>query len=252
MADSKRIQRLNKSIDMLQARYGSRVVQPARNMSRQEVPPHVPTGFTQLDAITGCGGIPLNAITRISGATTSGKLTLAYKVLANAQRARRMQRVALLDLTCAANPDSLAQCGVDLDYLLFIRTPSPLQATDLIFDLARSDLRLLVIDSLPDLLRDVTIARRFDAALPRLQAMLGSLPCAVLFIDEPRPPWLRWLPVSSSAIAHCAALHIDLKREQWLEQNYELVGYRVQAQVIKTRWARSGQTAPIEIFLDQL
>ncbi|HEY3341191.1 MAG TPA: hypothetical protein VGK81_04195 [Anaerolineae bacterium] len=252
MADAKRTrsQRLDKSISLLQTRYGPRAVQPASTMPRQQIPPHISTGFTQLDAITGCAGIPLSAITLFTGQTTSGKLTLAYTVLANAQHARRKRGVAILDLTYTANPDYLVRCGVDLEYCLFARAPSPLQTVDVIFDLVRSELRLLVVDGLPDLLRDAAVARRFDAALPELQVMLASLPCAVIFMDEPRAPWLRWLRLGSSAIAHCAALHVDLKREQWLERRRELIGYRAQAQVMKSRWARSGQTAPVEIVFD--
>jgi recombination protein RecA len=226
------------------------VVQPAGGLPRQAAPPHVPTGFAALDAITGCAGIPLGAITLFTGQTTSGKLTVAYQVLANAQRARRNRGVAILDLTYTANPAYLARCGVDLEYLLFARAPTPAQAVDVLFELARSGLRLLVVDGLPDLLRDAAVARRFDAALPELKVMLASRSCAVLFMDEPQPPWLRWLGLGSSAIVHCAALHVDLKREQWLERGRDLIGYRAQAQVIRSRWGRSGQTAPVEIFFD--
>ncbi len=253
---------LEKSIGVLQARYGPRAVQPASTLPRQGVPPHVPTGFAQLDALTGCGGVPLGAMTLFTGSTTSGKLTVAYKVLANAQRnvsragGRRprggapLHGVAILDLTYTANPDYLARCGADLDYLLFARAPAPDRAVDVIFDLARGGLRLLVVDGLPDLLRDAAIARRFDAALPELKVALASLPCAVLFTDEARPPWLRWLRLESSAMAHCAALHVDLRREQWLEHGRDLIGYRAQARVVRSRWARGGQAVPLEIVFN--
>ena len=253
MADAKRprSQQLDKSIGLLQSRYGARVVQAARDLPRPAAPPHVATGFARLDAITGCGGVPLGAITLFTGHTTSGKLTLAYKVLANAQEPLRRKRgVAILDLAYTANPDYLARCGVDLQYLLFARAPSPLQAVDAIFDLARNGLRMLLVDGLADLLRDRAAARYFDAVLPELKVALAQLPCAVIFLDEAQPPWLRWFKLDSSAIAHCAGLHVELRREQWLERQRELVGYRAQAQVVKSRWARSGQTAPVEIIFN--
>jgi hypothetical protein len=254
MANAKRpaSQRLDKSIGLLQARYGPRIIQPAADLPRQAIPPHVATGFKQLDAITGCSGVPLSAITLLSGPPTSGKVTLAYKVLANAQELllRRKRNVAILDLTCTANPDYLARCGVDLEYLLFARAPSPLQAVDAVFDLARSGLRLLLVDGIGDLLRDRATGRYFDSVLPELKIMLTNLACAVIFLDEPQPPWLRWLRMSSSAILHCAALHVELQRERWVEREGELVGYAAQAQVVRTRWGRSGQTAPIEIIFN--
>ncbi len=253
---------LEKSIGLLQVRYGPRVIQPASTLSHRSAPPHVSTGFVQLDALTGCGGVPLGAITLFTGRTTSGKLTVAYKVLANAQRTSGrlagehrsreapLRGVAILDLTYTANPDYLARCGVDLEHLLFARAPAPDQVMDVIFDLARGGLRLLLVDGLPDLLRDVAVARRFDAVLPELKMMLASLPCAVLFVDEARPPWLRWLRPESGGIAHCAALQVDLQREQWLEHGRDLIGYRAQAQVVRSRWARGGQMVPLEIVFD--
>ena len=80
MADGKRprSQQLDKSIGLLQARYGPRVVQSASAVPRRSAPPHVPRGFKQLDAITGCGGIPLSAITLkadVLGRTTSEERT---------------------------------------------------------------------------------------------------------------------------------------------------------------------------------
>ncbi|HEY3341710.1 MAG TPA: hypothetical protein VGK81_06815, partial [Anaerolineae bacterium] len=229
-----------------------RIIQPAAEMPRQAIPPHVATGFKQLDAITGCGGVPLSAITLFSGPTTSGKMTLAYKVLANAQESlsRRKRNVAILDLTCTANPDYLARCGVDLEYLLFARAPSPLQAVDAVFDLARGGQSLLLVDGLGDLLRDRATARYFDSALPELKMMLAGLSCAVIFVDEVRPPWLRHLKLDSSAILHSAALHVELRRERWIERERELIGYGALAQVVKTRWGRSGQTAPVEIIFN--
>jgi hypothetical protein len=251
-----RTQRLDKSLGLLQARYGPRVVQPASRIASTSPPPHVPTGFSALDALTGCGGIPIGALTLFTGETTSGKLTLAYKVLANAQQRqavspqRRKRGVAILDLTYTADPDYLERCGVDLHYLLFARAPSPRQAVEALFDLARSDLRLLVVDGLPDLLHDRTAARAFDTALPELKTMLAALPTAIVFLDESRPPWRRWLGYGSSALLHCAALHVELKHEQWLERQRELVGYRAQAHLRKSRWARGGQVAPVEIVFN--
>jgi hypothetical protein len=245
---------LDKAIAALESRHGPRVLQPASRLPAGP-PPHIATGFARLDALTGCGGLPLGAITLLAGRTTSGKLTLAYKALAHAQRpdapapwrgsrpARDPARdVAILDLTLTANPDYLARCGIDLAHILFVRVPPGQGVVDVVFDLARDrSLRAVVVDGVADLLKDRAAARYFDAALPQLSVMLKALPCAVIFLDEPQPPWLRWLRLGSGAIAHCAALHIELKRERWLERDGALVGYEAQAQVVRSRWARGGQ-----------
>ncbi len=71
-------------------------------------------------------------------------------------------------------------------------------------------------------------------------------------LDEAHPPWLRWLGLhNSQAVEQWAALHLHLQREAWLYSNDELAGYRAQAQVRKSRWARSGGQAPVIIRFDE-
>ncbi len=81
--------KLESTAAVLHQRYGPQALRKASNLAGQVVPPHISTSFPALDAIIGCQGIPLGDTTLFSGHTTSGKLTLAYKTLMNAQRPAR-------------------------------------------------------------------------------------------------------------------------------------------------------------------
>ncbi|HHH41453.1 MAG TPA: hypothetical protein ENK56_05555, partial [Chloroflexi bacterium] len=83
-----RRRRLEQTVARLRRRYGERAVRRAAELERERPPAGIPTGFPELDQRTGCGGIPRGRLTLLSGRTTSGKLTLAYKVLAQAQDER--------------------------------------------------------------------------------------------------------------------------------------------------------------------
>ncbi len=150
---------------------------------------HIPTGFAALDAITGCGGVPLGAFTLLSGRSTSGKLTLAYKLLANAQRPNggAPHTVGLLDLSRTADPDYVHRCGVDLAHLLVGRPPpSGAQAVHLLGDLVQhGGVRALVVDSLADLAAASEGRRSLYALLPRLSQMLRTSGAALVVLDEP-------------------------------------------------------------------
>ena len=77
----------------------------------------------------------------LSGRTTSGKLTVAYKLLANAQRdfyGHTAHTVALLDLSRTADPDYMARCGIDLDALLVGRPQAGPEAVYLLGDLLQT------------------------------------------------------------------------------------------------------------------
>lgn len=245
---SRNSQRLDKTISALEGKHGSRIVQVGRDLpTTHAIPPHVSSSFASLDAITGCKGIPLSHITLLTGKTTSGKLTVAYKTLANVQSSQghRKEPIAILDLTRTSDPDYIARCGIDLHYTLFARPPQPEQAVRLIYDLLRGyGLRALLVDGLGDLLKTRQIAGAFDMVLPQIRLALRQTPCAMICLDEPQPPWLRWLRIGSGAISHCASLHLDLRREQWLPHSQNtgvaIVGYSARVHLVKSKWASGG------------
>lgn len=255
MADSKK-RRVENVAAAIQQQYGPQALRRGSELGTQAALPHVSTGFPGLDAITGCNGVPLGMITLVSGRSTSGKLTLAHKILANAQRPAAHvdppHPVALLDLSRTADPDYMTRCGVDLNALLIGQPPVGCKAAELLGDLVQqAGLRALVVDSLADLARNNDALRTFNAMLPRLQQMIRSSGCALVVLDEPHAPWLRWLNLDgSSQVRGAAALHIEMQREQWLHQDGDLIGYQAQARLLKSRWAYGIRSARVEIVFN--
>ena len=244
--------KLESTAAALHQRYGPQALRKASKLAEQTIPPHISTSFPALDAITGCGGVPLGGITLLSGRTTSGKLTLAYKTLMNAQRPTRNRKrslIAIVDLTRSTDPDYLARAEVDLEHSLIARPDHGQEAVDLLLDLARTQhLRAILVDSLTDLLAVRGAGRRLQAALGQLKHLLRSANCALIFVDEPSPPWQRWFNLDRSAIVRQhAALHIEMQRESWIARQQEMVGYRARARILKSRWARGFPSASVEI-----
>jgi hypothetical protein len=250
MPDSKR-RRLDSAAAAMQQKYGPRALHKGSELAHQPLIPHIPTGFPALDAITGCQGVPLAALSLFSGRTTSGKLTVAYKVLANAQRGAygdTAYAVGLLDLNRTADPDYLVRCGVDLDALLVARPPVGPQAVEVLGDLLQTQrLRALLVDNLADLAAAPAALRRLDTLLNRAPQLLRG-GCALIVLDDPHAPWLRWLNLDySHRVRWCAALHIEMQRERWLKADGQLVGYQAQARLLKSRWVYSIRSAPVAI-----
>ena len=246
--------RLDSAIVAIHERYGPQAVHKGATPRPGAAIPHIATGFAALDAMTGCQGLPLGALTLLSGRTTSGKFTVACKFLASAQRSPHgavAYNVALFDLNRTADPDYLARCGVDLDALLVVRPTLQPRAVDLLGDLVRQhQLRAMVVDSLPDWLANRTVAQRLYAVLGQLRTHLRAAQCALLLLDDPSPPWRRWFYLDQSGrVRWHAALHIEMRREQWLTENGTLKGYRAQARLLKSRWAATAGIpgAPVDI-----
>lgn len=242
--------RLESAVAALQRRYGPRALYQGVALPAQPLPPAIATGFPQLDALTGCQGIPLRALTLLSGKMTSGKLTIAYKLLASAQ-SQPDGIAALLDLNHSADPDYLHRCGINLEQLFLVRPTPTTQLVQLLIDLiATNQLRLLVVDTLADLLAHPDHAAQLQAQQARLLTALHAANCALLIIDEYLPLWQRWF-TATWPLHQAAALHIELRREQWLpsdhHSDHKLAGYCAQARLLKSRWSRPGRTATIAI-----
>jgi RecA/RadA recombinase len=191
--------------------------------------------------------VPRNALTLLSGRSTSGKLTLAYKTLACASRAGTTQPlVGVMDLSRATDPDYLARCGVQLKQLVLARPESSAQAAELALSLVqharKHNIVALLIDDINSLMEHAVAQAQFGPQLAGLAARSG---CAVIALDEARSAWQRLF--RDNAIQQNSALHIELKREAWLERDGELTGYRARAEVVKSRWARGQQSALIAI-----
>ena len=250
---SSKPRRLESAVAAIHQRYGAQALQRGDELDMRTVA-HITTGFAALDAITGYGGVPLGALTLLSGRSTSGKLTLAYKLLAHAQRtgAGAQHTVALLDLNRTADPDYVHRCGVDLEHLWVARPVAGQQAVNLMGDLVQhGGVRALVVDSLTDLAAAPHGLRSLHGLLPHLAQILRMRGVALIVLDEAHAPWQRWLNLDSSQrVRQAAALHIEMQREQWLQRGGELVGYRAQAHVLKRRGNAGERRAMVEIVFN--
>ena len=140
--------RLDSTVAAIQQRYGAQALQRGARTLRPARGPHISTGFPTLDAVTGCDGVPGNAMTLLCGQSTSGKLTVAYKTLAAAQQHGRGGQVAIVDLAHHSDPDYLARCGIDLERLLLVRHHAGLDVPALLVDLVRTrEVRLILLDN---------------------------------------------------------------------------------------------------------
>ncbi len=244
---------LKAAIRQMEHRWGTGILLVSR--AAQARAGGLSTTFPPLDQLTGTGGIPLHAITVLAGSATSGKLTVAYKVLSRAQQDTPEHRhsVAILDLGASSDPDYLTRSGVDLDRLLLVRPQGARQALRVLLDLVRSrELRAILVDSLSELLLDKEGASAVEQMMPQVNLALKSADCALLLLDEGQAAWLPPLASGiSRAVRHYASLHIDFVREGWIESTGELTGYRARARLVKSRSRRQGESATIEIAFSE-
>ena len=106
----------------------------------------IPTGALSLDLALGVGGVPRGRIVEIFGPESSGKTTLVYEIIAQAQKIGGV--CAFIDAEHAIDPALRAPIGVDIDELLVSQPDHGEQALEITDVLIRSGaVDVVAIDS---------------------------------------------------------------------------------------------------------
>ena len=106
----------------------------------------IPTGALSLDLALGIGGVPRGRIVEVFGPESSGKTTLIYHVLAEAQKLGGV--CAFIDAEHAMDPLYAQEIGVDIDELLVSQPDYGEQALEIADMLVRSGaVDVVAIDS---------------------------------------------------------------------------------------------------------
>lgn len=243
-----RQQKFDETAAAIRAKHGLNALRQAKEIAPTTL--HISTGFSTLDFLTGCGGIPLGAMTLLSGMFTSGKETIAYKTIASAQAAYPKQYVALVTLHGDSDADYLKRAGVVLDRLFLYEPPVAPNVVDALVDMAkRRNVRLIVVNALADLQADQATFRYLTRTLNRLNQTLQATRTGLIWLDNPSAPWIRFLNWDESrAVRQYAALSIEVQLEQMIVDEFgEMVGYASHAKLHKSRWTKSGRMAPVAI-----
>src|SRR5438093_2235906 len=133
----------------------------------------VSTGSLSLDLALGIGGLPRGRIVEVFGPESSGKTTLVYHVIAEAQR--RGGICAFIDAEHSMDPSYAKRIGVDIDNLLVSQPDTGEQALEICELLIRSGaLDIVAIDSVAALTPKAEIEGEMGDSHVGLQARLMS------------------------------------------------------------------------------
>jgi recombination protein RecA len=240
----KRQRQLDMAVVAIHRRFGPRALVQGKSATAADAMPHIPTGFPALDRALGIGGLPQGKVCELVGPATSGKTTLALKFLAQAQAQRHGTQVAYIDQALYFDPDYAHRCGVDLSRLLVGTSHDLREALAATEALARSGgLAALVFDALDFLWTDPLAASLLASTITRLPRFLARTGMTLLVLHESASGESPAL----SALAHTAAVRLQVIRERWLERHGDVRGYEARVEVLKNRHGPSGKAVSLHI-----
>jgi len=220
---------------------------PTTSVTTAEIP-HIPTGFPALDQALGIGGVPRGRITEVLGAPTAGMVTLALRIIANAQAAG--DTAAYMDLGHTFDPDYAARCGVAPERLLLVRPHNGREALEITHELVASGgTGVLVFDAVSHLMGEPFGAQAMSAALRRITGPLAGSPCVLIFLTPlyfGDAATMHNYP-SGFALPHYAAVRLLIEKERWLRRRRDIRGYQARVTVLKNKLGATGQQVTIAI-----
>lgn len=248
------------ALDAVRKKFGAEAIVRMKEEDRTRAHDVLPTGSLLLDRALG-GGWPFGRIVEVYGPEGGGKTTLALEAIARVQKIGGT--AGFIDGEHAFDPIYASKVGARVEDLLVSQPDHGEQGLEVVNELARAGVNLIVVDSVASLTPKSELEGGFDeqkvGAHARmmssaLKKIVSTVPagCLVIFINQ-----IRMLigsygnpetTTGGKALRFYASVRLEVRPGEKLKKGDEVIGNRVKLKVAKNKLAPPFRTVESDLI----
>ncbi|BCG49347.1 recombinase RecA [Candidatus Carsonella ruddii (Diaphorina cf. continua)] len=219
------------------------------------------TGSLNIDYILGIGGLPYGRIIEIFGQESSGKTTVAFSIIKEAQKVGDI--CAYIDVEHCIDIHYIENLGINLSNLLIFQPDNGENVFEICYKLINTKIvKVIIIDSIAAIISQNEInssdnfigihARLISKSLKKLIPNIRKNNVLFLLINQVRIKianfYNKEVSTGGNSIKFYSSIRIELKKIGFLKNKNNIIGQEIKISVIKNKLSKPYRDTKIQII----
>ncbi|MFI4883630.1 MAG: DNA recombination/repair protein RecA [Candidatus Carsonella ruddii] len=218
------------------------------------------TGSLNIDNILGIGGLPYGRIIEIFGQESSGKTTLAFSIIKEAQKVGDL--CAYIDVENSIDINYLENLGINLKKILIFQPNNGEDVFEICYKLINTNIiNIIIIDSVAAIISNNEFlynesigchARLISKGLKKIISVIRKKNVLFILINQVRIKinnfFCKEISTGGNSIKFYSSIRIELKKIGFLKSKNNIIGQEVKVIILKNKLSKPYRETKIQII----